>query len=470
MPSFANMQQAPLDQEAIDALVKSPFTSAPLKASDLTPRQYTPDDQAQMRAYGAFLNSSSGQSLNSQRLPTELKDARDYNAALAALSGSGTSQGYGLLGGTYQGAGTDDNQHSVMNYFNAPKQPSLTFEEFNYLYNANKPAADGTPGASGTGTTTGATTGATTGTEQVAAPAAGLMSQHLNGYAPATIGGSAAQVDMSNFPQVVGGTATAGSASATGYDAQSWDAYIRQVTPEELSRFQLGVMLDEKGDYVRRAQQRGLQTAQSRGLLNSSMAAGASHAAAIDAAQPFALQDASTFARQALANQDMMNKALSENAAATNTARQFGAEAKNKASLANAEMATQVSVSNANNATQASVANANNKSQALLANMEAQNKALVFDAQSKNEMSMQVLKGAQAEQLANIESANKLEIQTRASAADLYKQITTNITTINSTKDISAAQQKAATSQQMQLMDSGMKIVRNMSNVQMPTL
>jgi hypothetical protein len=54
-------------------------------------------------------------------------------------------------------------------------------------------------------------------------------------------------------------------------------------------------LLGKNSDYMKRAETKGLQTANTRGLLNSSLAAGAAQAAAIDAALPIAQQDASTY-------------------------------------------------------------------------------------------------------------------------------------------------------------------------------
>lgn len=57
---------------------------------------------------------------------------------------------------------------------------------------------------------------------------------------------------------------------------------------------QLGKLLSKDSDYMTRARTRAMQTANSRGLLNSSIAAGAGESAAIDAALPIAQQDATS--------------------------------------------------------------------------------------------------------------------------------------------------------------------------------
>lgn len=82
---------------------------------------------------------------------------------------------------------------------------------------------------------------------------------------------------------------------------------------------QLTNLLSQDNPYMQRARTRAMQYSNSRGLLNSSMAAGAGEAAAIDAALPIAQQDAGSYFT-----------ADRENAAAQNTfardANQFGRE------------------------------------------------------------------------------------------------------------------------------------------------
>ena len=61
-------------------------------------------------------------------------------------------------------------------------------------------------------------------------------------------------------------------------------------------------LLDDNGKYMQAARSRAAETANSRGLLNSSMAAGTGERAAIQSAMPIAQQDAGTYGQRALAN------------------------------------------------------------------------------------------------------------------------------------------------------------------------
>ena len=78
-------------------------------------------------------------------------------------------------------------------------------------------------------------------------------------------------------------------------------------------------ILSKDNPFLTRARNSAAQGAQSRGLLNSSLAAGAGEAAAIEAALPIAQQDAQTWNTQSLTNQEWLNQAGQFNANADNT-------------------------------------------------------------------------------------------------------------------------------------------------------
>ena len=97
--------------------------------------------------------------------------------------------------------------------------------------------------------------------------------------------------------------------------AGSYDATQRSISaPEDTVQGQITGLLDKDSRYIQRAKVAGTTYAASRGLLNTSIAAGATEAAAIDAALPIAQQDADTYFRQGLENQSASNTALSTNA------------------------------------------------------------------------------------------------------------------------------------------------------------
>ena len=84
--------------------------------------------------------------------------------------------------------------------------------------------------------------------------------------------------------------------------ANSWD-----VQPNETVRSQLQQIIADDSPLMQQARTRALQTANSRGLLNSSMAMTAADSAMYDAAMPIATQDASTYARAGEFNSNTKN-------------------------------------------------------------------------------------------------------------------------------------------------------------------
>ena len=100
---------------------------------------------------------------------------------------------------------------------------------------------------------------------------------------------------------------TAGE-SGTGWQTSPYvDPLTSQVTSDQTVSGQLDSLLSQDSPLMQRAKYQGIATANSRGLLNSSLAAGAAQAAMIDAALPIAQQDAQTYYEQSRANQNVTN-------------------------------------------------------------------------------------------------------------------------------------------------------------------
>lgn len=118
----------------------------------------------------------------------------------------------------------------------------------------------------------------------------------------------------------------AAQATATGYDATTSE--VNQ--PTDTVAGQLNTLLSSGSPYIERARYSAAETANSRGLLNSSMAAGAGEAAAIDAALPIASQDAGIFNTTRLTNQQYKNRASEFGANAANTTSMFNAGQSNQ--------------------------------------------------------------------------------------------------------------------------------------------
>ena len=105
-----------------------------------------------------------------------------------------------------------------------------------------------------------------------------------------------------------------GGESATGWQTSPYvNPLTNQVTSDQTVSGQLSGLLSQDSPLMQRAKYQGIATANSRGLLNSSLAAGAAQAAMIDAALPVAQQDAQTYYDQSRANQDVQNEFYANN-------------------------------------------------------------------------------------------------------------------------------------------------------------
>lgn len=131
----------------------------------------------------------------------------------------------------------------------------------------------------------------------------------------------------SPYPINYSGSVTTGGGSGSSYipqynnlpqgisnaGANSNSAYVGAVQPNQLVSNQLTGLLSSSSPYIQQAQLAGMNTAASRGLLNSSIAAGNSQAAAIQAGLPIAQQDASTYSNLQNTNLNNLNSILSTN-------------------------------------------------------------------------------------------------------------------------------------------------------------
>ena len=80
-------------------------------------------------------------------------------------------------------------------------------------------------------------------------------------------------------------------------------ATARDITPDETVSHQLNQLMQEDSPYMQIARANALQQANSRGLLNSSIAVGAGQKAAIEAALPIAQQDAKAYSDSGMSAQ-----------------------------------------------------------------------------------------------------------------------------------------------------------------------
>lgn len=189
----------------------------------------------------------------------------------------------------------------------------------------------------------------------------------------------------------------------------------RTVDANETVAGQLDDILKTDSPLLQRARARANEMANSRGLVNSTMAAQAGEAAVIDAALPIASADAGT-----------QNMAKRENMAATNTALQMNADATNKATLVNTDAANQVALQN--------------------------------------------LRGEQANTLAEVEANYKSIIQSSQSAAVAFDTASKSITAIMADTNTSQAQKQRAVNTIAQILQASLHTAGQLANVDIAQL
>ena len=100
------------------------------------------------------------------------------------------------------------------------------------------------------------------------------------------------------------------NSQAQGIQGTDGRAYTGSVQGNELVSNQLSSLLAQDGRYIQNARNRGLQAASRRGLGNSSIAAGSSERAALEAGLPIATADAQTYYSTRSQNQQDLNQNL----------------------------------------------------------------------------------------------------------------------------------------------------------------
>ena len=126
-------------------------------------------------------------------------------------------------------------------------------------------------------------------------------------------------------------------------------AYTRQVTNNELVSNQLNNLMNQEGAYLSNARRRGLEQANRRGMLNSSIAAGSAERAGIEAAMPIASADAAAYGTAQTQNMEALNQNLmqqrdimNQQAIAASSLTAAGVSAGMQAQIAREQMAAEL--------------------------------------------------------------------------------------------------------------------------------
>lgn len=231
------------------------------------------------------------------------------------------------------------------------------------------------------------------------------------------------------------------------------------VTPEQTVEGRINNILNSDSPIVQMARTRAKEAANERGMLNSSMAVQAGEAAAYDASIPIATADAATAAKAAGYNADQSNQFAVHNVDSTNTASQFNAGAQNMLTGQKLASNTALQQSRISADTQRTIADLEAKTRTDLGRLDAQTKTNLAQMDSGTRTT-----------LATIEANYKNLMQSNASASDLYRQVTQNITNISLSKDMDGPAKQTAVNNQIQLLQNGMSINGAIANLNLGDL
>jgi hypothetical protein len=298
------------------------------------------------------------------------------------------------------------------------------------------------PAASGATTTAGATN--TTGSTTLPGSNTALPTA-----AQVTPGG------LMSTPAQAAANVTARDAVATGYTANTTEVN----KPTDTVQGQIEAIIAKNSPLMQRAEARSNEQMTARGLQNSSMAVGAGQAALYDVALPIANSDANAY-----------NATRFNNQTATNTASQFGAAAQNQAALANADRSLQAGVVNQQQANE--MAKFNAETSAKLAIVQLQNSADVakFNASQSNDLIKLGMDAQTRANLANIEATYKNQLQSSASASDMYKQAITTYAGILTNKDMAPEAKTTAMNDIVTGLNDGLRVLSAISGLELGSM
>jgi hypothetical protein len=236
------------------------------------------------------------------------------------------------------------------------------------------------------------------------------------------------------------GTATAAAASDVGKQA---DISTGSMNPNDSTNAasQLDAITSTNSPYMQLARKQGMLSAAQRGLGNSSIAAGASEAAATAAAEPLAQQNASEASSGQMQNSQLNTQANEFNAGQTNANQQLDAQLKTQTSQFNASQQQSAGATNA----------------AALNAMRQQTQQIMA------QLNTQFLSGSQAQTLAGIQGQYSELIAQNQSAAALTQSVLNGIASALANPQINSSQAAQAISVETTLLNSALGMINTLN-------
>jgi len=252
------------------------------------------------------------------------------------------------------------------------------------------------------------------------------------------------------------------------YDAFEADKSLDQratdfkMSSDSMVEDRLTGLLSGNSDYLKRAQGTAAVAANRRGMLNSSMAAGAGTAAAIDAALPIAQQDASTHAQSELTKQGYFNNTSLADQQAVNTSKLSAQDSTQRSGeiqqqfQGTSELANQqgqlTSNLSAQEATQQAGLQASQAGyQSALQAQGAAENSQAAEQQFQFQKTLQSMDESSRMELLGVQQQHAMLLQQSQSAANRFQDLAQQISSISTSPDMNPEQKAAAINQLMAL-------------------
>lgn len=264
--------------------------------------------------------------------------------------------------------------------------------------------------------------------------------------------------------------ATPAPTASTYQAAQLGTPTAWNITPDQTVEGRINNLVDPNSPIIQSARTRALEQQNANGTLNSSMAISAADRAAYDVALPIAQTDAATASKAAGYNADERNQFDVQNMNALNQAGQFNAGAQN--TLTGQKLAADTSIATANIGANAQLSSAriSADTQRTIAALDSTTRSNLAQLDATTKTNLAQLDSSTRTQLANIDAQYHTLMQSNASASDLFRQITQNITNISMSKDMDAAAKQQAVNNQLNMLQNGMTINGTIANLNLGSL
>lgn len=265
-------------------------------------------------------------------------------------------------------------------------------------------------------------------------------------------------------------------------DIKTVDPFTSQVDESKGTvQGQVDSLLSKGSPLVDRARAGAMATANKRGLLNSTMAAGAGEAAAIDSVLPIAGADAATFDSNRRLNDATQNAALQNNANAlnqtANTQAGFNQQTEVQKTQGEQQQAAITKQGEINTGLQNLQGQQQLQNVAAQGEQERQTQELrgdqakdIADMQAKNQLDLQNLKGDQATNVIQVESEYKNLLQTNVTAASFYTSMLSSMSAIAGNANIDAAGKQQEMDNMTQWLRSGLGLIGGISGYDLDSL